>query len=214
MCICELGASGHLLICVRLLVDTCVSSCVYVLACLCGFNLILCPCRCGCMSRFVCCVSGSMLASLCRHIPMSLIVCLSAPRVSVSACVYFCVQVSLSPKVRCCGSSCVCVSWSNRVPLPCCLSPVLCPLPQGEPLPGHFPSFPELLSQPASPEHGPEMGKSRLPAFPCATPPARPEAGYKFPCSQPLQCLPPVVVTWSVLPPVEGLLTPPDHGRG
>lgn len=45
MCVYELGVSGHLRIYVWLLVDTCVSSCVFVLACLCGFNLILCPCH-------------------------------------------------------------------------------------------------------------------------------------------------------------------------
>lgn len=153
------------------------SSCVYVLACLCGFNLILWPRRRGCMSRCVCCTSGSMPASLCSPIPMSLIVCLSAPRVSVSACVYFCVQVSLSPKVRCCGSRCVCVSWSNRVPLP-----LLCSVrsPRGSPcLAASLPSFPELLPQPARPEHGPDWAivASPGPRLPLCHAPCPPRSG-------------------------------------
>lgn len=64
MCVYELGVCGHPLFYVWLLVGTCVSSCVFVLACLCGFNLILCPRHCVCMSRFAC-ISVDVRLCLC-----------------------------------------------------------------------------------------------------------------------------------------------------
>lgn len=151
-----------------LLVGTCVSARVYVLACLHAFNLILCPCH--CMTRFVCC--------MCRSVSVTV----WAPHVSVSVCVYFSVQVSVTQGLTLWVQVCLC---PDLTVCPCCPSPALCLLPQGEPLPGHHALLPlGLLPWPASPERGPRLGNSSLSRSPpslSAPPPARPRAGYKFP---------------------------------
>lgn len=199
VCVRELGASGHLCICMWLLVGTRVSARVSVLACLHAFNLILCPCH--CMSRFVCC--------MCRSVSVTV----WAPHESVSVYVYFSVQVSATQGLSLWVQICLC---PDLIVCLCCPSPALSAPPGGALA---WPPFPPPSRAPAplaSAERGPRLGNSSLtrsPPSPSAPPPARPRAGYKFPALSLLHS----GCQWST---PEGPATSPrrhchlDHGRG
>lgn len=183
----------------------------YVLPCLHPFNLIVCPYH--HMSRFDCC--------MCRR---SVSVTVRAPHVSVSVCVYFSVQASVTQGLTLWFQVCLC---PDLTVCPCCPSPALCLLPQGEPLPGHrsllplslprgLLPWPASLSERASVGAGRAIATSNLRRSPpslSAPPPARPGAAISSPALSLLHssCQ---RSTRRVLLPVPGDTTTPDHGHG